>query len=94
MLAFNDRGREVLRLARKRAALPLVTKPAHASELSPRAARIFALESRACDLYSLTLPAWRDIPWGQDWREDAVFVRAEEMARFSPKNCGFSLGSP
>lgn len=94
VLAFNDRGREVLRLARKRAALPLVTKPAHASELSPRAARIFALESRACDLYSLALPAWRDIPWGQDWREDAVFVRAEEMARFSPKNCGFSLGSP
>ncbi len=94
VLAFSNRGREVLRLARKRAQLPLVTKPAHASELSPEAARIFALESRACDLYALSLPAWRDIPWGQDWREDAIFVRAEEILRFSPEISDFPVGNP
>lgn len=84
VLAFNDRGREVLRLARKRAALPLITKPAHAFDLGGDARKIFLREALACDLYELTLPDWRDSRWGDDWRRDAVYVReTEKMQNFS-----------
>lgn len=75
VLAFNDRGREVLRLARKRAALPLLTKPAHVEELSPEAGRIFDLEARACDQYHLALPSWKALLPGADWRQDAIYVK-------------------
>lgn len=75
VLAFNDKGREVLRLARKQATLPLLTKPAHVEDLGADAKRIFALESLACDLYHLALPSWQEISVGADWRQDAVYVR-------------------
>lgn len=75
ILAFNDKGREVLGLARKKAVLPLITKPAHTEDLSPEAKRIFALTARAADLYALTLPAWRQARPGDDWRQNAVYVR-------------------
>ena len=75
VLAFNDKGREVLRLARKQASLPLITKPAHAFDLGGGARRIFEREALACDLYHLALPAWRDFSWGADWRQDAIYVK-------------------
>ena len=75
VLAFNDKGREVLRLARKQASLPLITKPAHAFDLGDGARRIFEREALACDLYHLALPGWRDFSWGADWRQDAIYVK-------------------
>lgn len=75
VLAFNDKGREVLRLARKQASLPVITKPAHAFDLGDGARRIFEREALACDLYHLALPAWRDFSWGADWRQDAIYVK-------------------
>lgn len=75
VLAFNDKGREVLRLARKKAVLPLITKPAHAEALTPEARRIFELTARAADLYALALPAWKQHRPGDDWRRNAVYVR-------------------
>ena len=75
ILAFNDCGREILRRARKQASLPLLTKPAHIFDLGAEAQRIFALENRACDAYHLALPAWRELPWGSDFRQDAIYVR-------------------
>ncbi len=75
VLAFNDKGRQVLKLARKQAALPLITKPAHAFDLGGHARTIFEREALACDLYHLALPAWKDIPWGADWRQDAIYIK-------------------
>ena len=72
VLAMNERGQEVLRLARKRASLPLLTKPAHIRRLSPEAQRCFALEALACDLYHLALPDWQRFSVGDDWRQDAI----------------------
>ena len=75
VLAFSDKGREVLKLARKRATLPLITKPAHAFDLGGDARKIFEREALACDLYNLALPCWKDIRWGDDWRKDAIYVK-------------------
>jgi hypothetical protein len=75
VLAFNDKGREVLKAARKQATLPLITKPAHAFDLGGDARKIFEREALACDLYHLALPCWKDIRWGADWRQDAIYVK-------------------
>ena len=75
VLAFSDKGREVLKLARKQATLPLITKPAHAFDLGGDARVIFEREALACDLYNLALPCWKDIRWGDDWRQDAIYVK-------------------
>ncbi len=75
VLAFNDKGREVLKLARKQATLPLITKPAHAYDLGGNARAIFEQEALACDLYHLALPCWKAISWGADWRQDAIYVK-------------------
>ncbi|MBR5536700.1 MAG: nucleotidyltransferase family protein [Clostridia bacterium] len=75
VLAFSDKGREVLKAARKQATLPLITKPAHAFDLGGDARMIFEREALACDLYNLALPCWKDIRWGDDWRQDAIYVK-------------------
>lgn len=75
VLAFNDKGREVLKAARKQATLPLITKPAHAFDLGGDARKIFEREALACDLYHLALPDWKNTPWGVDWRQDAIYVK-------------------
>ena len=75
VLAFSDKGREVLKAARKQAVIPLITKPAHAFDLGGDARRIFEREALACDLYHLALPGWKDIRWGDDWRKDAIYVK-------------------
>lgn len=75
VLAFNDKGREVLKLARKQATIPLITKPAHAYDLGGDARMIFERETLSCDLYNLALPCWKEIRWGADWRQDAIYVK-------------------
>ena len=75
VLAFSDKGREVLKAARKQATLPLITKPAHAFDLGGDARVIFEREAMVCDLYNLALPCWKDIRWGADWRQDAIYVK-------------------
>ena len=75
VLAFNDKGREVLKAARKQATLPLITKPAHAFDLGGDARKIFEREALACDLYHLALPGWKNTPWGVDWRQNAIYVK-------------------
>jgi len=75
VLAFSDKGREVLKAARKQATIPLITKPAHAFDLGGGARVIFEREALACDLYNLALPCWKDLRWGDDWRQDAIYVK-------------------
>lgn len=70
VLGFTPRGQALLREMRARAALPILTKPAHAHHLPEPARRLFALEARCTDLYDLCadpLPS----P-GRDWRTSPV----------------------
>ena len=66
VLAFNDRGRTLL--AAPDAGLPVLVKPAAVRKLSEEAQRVFTLGAAAHDLYTLALPAWREIRPGEDWR--------------------------
>lgn len=72
VLGFNRRGREILKEMKKKAALPVLTKPAHARGLDEAGQRLFTLEARCTDLYDLcreTVPA----P-GREWRTDPVIL--------------------
>lgn len=72
VLGFNGRGRELLRTMKERAALPVLTKPAHARTLDEAGRRLFELEARCTDLYDLcleTVPA----P-GREWTTGPVVL--------------------
>lgn len=57
VLAFNDKGRSLLRQMNKKSTLPIIIKPSEAKNLSAEAVRIFDLESLATDLYMLSAPS-------------------------------------
>lgn len=72
VLGCSERGRELLREMKDRAALPVITKPAHARNLPEPGRRLFELESRCTDLYGLCLPV---IPaGGREWTENPVIA--------------------
>ena len=58
VLGFNERGKEILKIAKKRAKLPIATKVSDIKKLcdNPVAAKFFKIESQAFDLYNLMLP--------------------------------------
>ncbi len=56
VLGFNNRGAQLLKDAKNKAMLPIVTKSADIKSLSNNAKKAFELECRARDLYSLCLP--------------------------------------
>lgn len=70
VLGFNDTGRRILRAMSRRAALPILTKPAHIRELDASARRLFQLEVRCTDLYGLCFPQPRRGGW--EWRMGPV----------------------
>ncbi len=74
VLAMNERGRQVLHMARDRAMTPIITKPAHVKKLSARAVTMFEHETLASEVYSLALPGWNSVGSMQDWRTDAVYI--------------------
>lgn len=73
VLGFNERGREVLRQMRDTAALSVITKPAHAHELSEAGRALFALEARCTDLYDLCFECVA-AP-GREWTTGPVILR-------------------
>ena len=56
VLGIGPRGPEILKKAKKKALLPIVGRHADVVPLGTGARRIFALESRATDLYALCMP--------------------------------------
>ena len=67
VLALNGRGRELLRAAKERGDLPLLTKPAAVRELDGPSRRLFALETRAADLYALCFTGAENRRGGREW---------------------------
>ena len=67
-LAMNQRGRALLAEARRRAALPILTKPADGRRLPPAPQAVLRREVLATDLYTLAFPG-DPAPGGAEWRE-------------------------
>lgn len=65
VLAFNGRGRALLKEMKGKATLPILTKPAHIRTLDPAAQALFDLESRSTDLFGLCFDEVR--PCGLDY---------------------------
>jgi len=76
VLGFNSRGRELLREMKEKAALPVLTKPAHIKEMGEEPLRQFQWESRATDLYGLCFP--RAAPCGLDYTTGPVILDTHE----------------
>ncbi len=56
VLGFNEKGAALLKEAKKKANLPIITKSSEIKSLGEDAKRCFELECRARDLFSLALP--------------------------------------
>ena len=57
VLAFNDRGTEILKLMKKSASLPVIMSPAKdMKKLDDMGKKIFEIDLRASDLYGLLTP--------------------------------------
>ena len=68
VLAFDGRGRELLRGLDESCPVPVLTKPAQVRKLSPRCEELFSLGAAAHDLYVLGRPARDRRAPGEDWR--------------------------
>jgi len=66
-LAFNRTGAKLLREAREKSDLPIITKPASAHELPARAKTLFLKEAAATDFYALAYPEAHCRSGGQEW---------------------------
>lgn len=67
VLGFNERGREVLREIKERAALPVITKPTHG-----KGDPLLELEARCTDLYALCRE--KAGPCGAEWSTSPIIV--------------------
>lgn len=77
VLGFNPKGQEVLRQMKNRAALPILTKPAHARQLPLEGRRLFELETRCTDLYDLCC---EHVPTpGREWTTGPVRIGEEQL---------------
>lgn len=76
VLGFNARGQELLRQMKDRACLPILTKTAHARQLSEEGQRLFELEARCTDLYDLCFKTI--LPPGREWTTGPVRMLEEE----------------
>jgi predicted nucleotidyltransferase len=74
VLAFNERGRELLHDMKKCAKAPIITKPAAAKKLPEEARAIFELETRSTDIYALMLPEISNRLGGSEWTTSPIFV--------------------
>ena len=72
VLGLNDRGRELLREMKEKAALPVLTKPARIRDLGEQAGRQFQVECRCTDLYGLCFQKPR--PSGEEFRRCPVVL--------------------
>lgn len=74
VLAFNARGREVLRRMKKTARVPLLIKSADVRALDETAQKLFALTARAEDQYVLAYPSLAEARGGSAWTQGPVIV--------------------
>lgn len=69
ILALNERGATILRRAKERGTLPILSKPAAVKSMEPFAHQIFTLSVKAHDLFVLAFQNAGFHAGGQDWQE-------------------------
>ena len=74
VLAMNRTGMRLLRAARRKALLPIITKPASVSKISGRASDLFAKEVAATDFYVLAYQDEISRSGGHEWRKTPVII--------------------
>jgi len=74
VLAMNDTGMNILKQARKKAKLPIITKPAAVSKLCETSKKLFNLESSATDLYTLAYQNKNERTGSSEWRTSPVII--------------------
>jgi len=74
ILAMNEKGKKLLAKARKKANLPIITKPASVCKMDGRAIKQFKLESSATDLYTLAYENENNRIGGQEWLISPVIL--------------------
>ncbi len=57
VLAMNDKGKEILKEAKEKAKLPIITKASDFDELDEYGRHVFSLEDMCTDVFSLSSPA-------------------------------------
>ena len=74
VLACSERGRALLKQMKKTASVPILTKSADVRELSDSAQRLFTMEARATDLYTLAYPDLAQAVGGSEWTTNPVIL--------------------
>ena len=69
VLAFNERGRDLLHERREKTGIPVMVKPALVRNLSADAQTQFSLGADAHDFYTLFYPGEQLPQCGEDWRQ-------------------------
>lgn len=73
VLGMNDKGREVLKLAKKTATIPIITKAAHIKQIDDEyVQRIFKYECSSTDLFTLAMP--NPLPCGAELTKNVVKI--------------------
>jgi len=72
ILAMNDRGKILLGKSRKKAKLPIITKPASVHKMNEQAVGLLNLESAATDFFVLSYQNEEERTGGQEWRRSPV----------------------
>ncbi len=68
ILAFNGRGREIVKNMKSTSHVPIITKPASVSKLGDWEQHVFELEALSTDIYSLMYRSVENRFGGQEWR--------------------------
>jgi predicted nucleotidyltransferase len=74
VLAMNTTGMKLLSKARKKAKLPIITKPASVYELNDTAVKLLELEAAATDFYVLAYQKEEERKGAQEWRLSPIVV--------------------
>lgn len=82
VLAMNDKGKEILKVAKETAKLPIVTRASDFDDLDEYSRHVFALEDMCTDVYSLASPAI--FPCGRE-KTTGIYVLGEEKKEEEPK---------
>lgn len=72
VLGMNERGREILNVAKNTATLPLITRGTQADALDGFARDVWRIECRAADWYGFTLPS--PMPRGTEYTDGIIKV--------------------
>jgi len=72
VLAMNSSGMKVLKEARKKAKLPIITKPASARGLGAQAVNLFCKEAVATDFYVLAYTGEKHRRGGSEWQTSPI----------------------